>query len=313
LVENGPRINDFDNTSSQWTAGVRGAVPFLDSWSYDGYLQQGSSTQFSTRVNWGSSARLQQALRSVSPTACTVTTGGCVPINVFGAAGSITPAMLGYFNQTALQSTTVTQTVKTLSVSGDLGVVKSPLAKAPMSLALGYEDRVMSAGNVSDGPSQINGEVLGTGAPLPDRTGKVSLKEGFVETIVPLVGGLPGINALNLEGGYRDSKFKTLAGTQAYGSWKYGVDYSPIKGLRLRAMQQRATRSPNINELYAPVVSGLSNRPVDPCQLALVSAADANTAGTLSNLCRVTGVPLSAPCLHPRQVKSATPAVATPI
>ena len=293
LVENGPRINDFDNTTSQWTAGVRGSLPYLNNWSYDAYLQQGTSSQLSTRVNWGSASKLQQALRSVSPTACTVTTGGCVPINVFGAAGSVTPAMLGFFNQTAIQSTSVTQTVKTVSFSGDLGAVKSPFSKAPVSLALGIEDRVMSAGNVSDGPSQVNGEVLGTGAPLPDRSGKVSLKEGFIETIVPLAGGMTGINSLNLEGGYRESKFKTLAGTQNYGSWKYGVDYSPIKGLRLRAMQQRATRSPNINELYAPIVSGLSNRPVDPCQVALVSAAEANTAGTLSNLCRVTGVPLS--------------------
>ena len=293
LVENGPRINDFGNTTSQWTAGVRGSVPFLDSWSYDAYLQKGTSDQLSTRVNWGSSSKLQQALRSVSPTACTVTTGGCVPINIFGAAGSVTPAMLGFFNQTAIQTTTVTQTVKSASVSGDLGVIKSPFAKAPVSLALGLEERTMSAGNLSDGPSQINGEVLGTGAPLPDRTGTVSLKEGFLETIVPLAGGMMGIQALNFEGGYRDSKFKTLAGSQSYGSWKYGLDYAPIKGLRFRAMQQRATRSPNINELYQPIVSGLSNRPVDPCQLLLVNAADANTAGTLSNLCRVTGVPLS--------------------
>jgi len=293
ITENGPRINDFDNTSTQWTAGVRGSLPFLNTWSYDAYLQRGTSDQLSTRVNWGSAGKLQQALRSVDPTRCTVTTGGCVPINVFGAEGSITPAMLAFFNQTSVQTTTVTQTISNASVSGDLGVVKSPFAKAPISLALGLEERTMSAGNLSDGPSQINGEVLGTGAPLPDRRGELSLKEGFVETIVPLAGGLPGVHALNFEGGYRDSKFKTVAGSQSYGSWKYGVDYAPIKGLRFRAMQQRATRSPNINELYQPIVSGLSVRTIDPCQLALVSAAQANTDGTLANLCRVTGVPLA--------------------
>jgi iron complex outermembrane receptor protein len=293
ITENGPRINDFDNKSSQWTAGLRGSVPFLNSWSYDAYLQKGTADQLSTRVNWGSATRLQQALRAVSPTACTVTTGGCVPINVFGAEGSITPAMLGFFNQTAVQTTTVSQTVKSLSLNGDLGIVKSPFATAPVSLAVGIEDRAMSAANLSDGPSQSNGEVLGTGAPLPDRKGTVSLKEGFLETIVPLAGGMTGIRALNFEGGYRESSFKTAVSTQSYGSWKYGLDYSPFKGLRFRAMEQRATRSPNINELYQPIVSGLSNRPVDPCQLALVSAAQANTPGTLANLCRVTGVPLS--------------------
>ena len=293
ILENGPRINDFDNTSSQWTAGVRGSLPVLSSWSYDAYLQKGTSDQLSTRVNWGAASKLQQALRAVSTTACTVTTGGCVPINVFGGLGSITPAMLGFFNQTAVQTTSVTQTVKSAAVIGDLGIIKSPFAKAPVSLAVGYEDRTMSAGNLSDGPSQVNGEVLGTGAPLPDRRGTVSLKEGFLETVVPLAGGMMGVNSLNFEGGYRDSKFKTLAGSQSYGSWKYGLDYAPIKGLRFRAMQQRATRSPNINELYQPIVSGLSNRPIDPCQLALISAAAANTPGTLSNLCLVTGVPLS--------------------
>ncbi len=293
FVENGPRINDFDNKSSQWTAGLRGSIPFLDSWSYDGYLQKGTSDQLSTRINWGSASKFQQALRAVSPTACTVTTGGCVPFNVFGAEGSITPAMLAFFNQTAIQSTSVTQTVKSLSVNGDLGPVKSPFAKAPISLALGAEDRVMSAGNLSDGPSQRNGEVLGTGAPLPDRNGTVALKEGFLELVVPLASGILGVHSLNLEGGYRQSEFTTAVSSQNYGSWKYGMDWAPIKGLRFRAMQQRATRSPNINELYQPIVSGLSNRPVDPCQLALVSAANANTPGTLDNLCRVTGVPLS--------------------
>lgn len=292
LTENGPRINDFVNKSSQWTVGLRGSVPFLDSWSYDGYLQKGTSTQLSTRVNWGSASKLQQALRALSPTACTVTTGGCVPINVFGAEGSVTPQMLAFFNQTAVQSTSLSQTVTSFAVNGDLGFVKSPFASAPVSLALGIEQRELNAGNLSDGPSQISGEVLGTGAPLPDRSGTLKLNEGFVETLIPLVGGLPGIRSLNFEGGYRESEFKTAASSQTYGSWKYGLDWSPVKGLRFRAMQQRATRSPNVNELYAPVVSGLSVRGVDPCQLALINAADANTAGTLSNLCRVTGVPV---------------------
>lgn len=293
ITENGPRINDFDNKSSQWTAGLRGTVPFLSSWSYDAYLQKGTSDQLSTRVNWGSASRLQQALRAVSTTACTVTTGGCVPINVFGAEGSITPAMLAFFNQTAVQTASVSQSVKSVAVNGDLGPVKSPFAKAPVSLALGWEDRVMSAGNLSDGPSQRSGEVLGTGAPLPDRSGNVSLKEGFMEAVVPLASGILGVHSLNLEGGYRQSEFTTAVSSQNYGSWKYGMDWAPIKGLRFRAMQQRATRSPNINELYQPIVSGLSVRLVDPCQLALINTADANTPGTLTSLCRATGVPLA--------------------
>jgi outer membrane receptor protein involved in Fe transport len=291
FVENGPRINDFDNNSQQWTAGVRGALPLFSGWNYDAYLQSGTSTQLSTRVNWGSATKFQQALRAVSSTACTVTTGGCVPINVFGAPGSITPAMLKFINQTAVQSTSVDQDVMLVSANGELGALKSPLALQPFSAALGFEKRKVTAGNLSDGPSQQNGEVLGTGAPLPDRRGSITLDEAFLEIQAPLVANKPFARSINFEGGYRDTKFGTVAGERTYGSWKYGLDWSPVKGLRFRAMEQRATRAPNVNELYQPVVTGLSNRSVDPCQQTLINAADASKPGTLSYLCAQTGVP----------------------
>jgi outer membrane receptor protein involved in Fe transport len=69
------------------------------------------------------------------------------------------------------------------------------------------------------------------------------------------------------------------------------VNYSPISDLRIRGMYQRAVRAPSVNELFAPQVTGLSNLTTDPCQGALINAGQANTAGTLSNLCRLTGVP----------------------
>jgi outer membrane receptor protein involved in Fe transport len=66
-----------------------------------------------------------------------------------------------------------------------------------------------------------------------------------------------------------------------------------MKGLRFRGEQQRATRAPNVNELFAPVVTGLSTLAVDPCQGASISAGQAGQAGTLTNLCQLTGVPVS--------------------
>lgn len=291
FVENGPRINNFDNNTQQWTAGLRGEIPFVSGWSYDAYMQSGTSTQLSTRVNWGSASRFQQALRATNTTNCLVASGGCVPINVFGNPGSITPAMLAFINQTAIQSTKVTQDITVLAANGEVPFLKSPLASQPVSAAVGVERRNVSAGNLSDGPSQANGEVLGTGAPLPDRSGSIKLTESFLELQAPLVTGKGFANAMNFEAGYRDTKFTTIAGDQTYGSWKYGLDWSPVKGLRFRAMEQRATRAPNVNELYQPVVTGLSNRANDPCQAAQINAADANTPGTLSALCRQTGVP----------------------
>ena len=291
FVELGPRINDFNNTSQQYTVGLRGSLPVLSNWNYDAYLQRGSSDQVGARVNWGSFSKVQQALRATNAVTCTVNTNGCVPLNLFGAAGTITPAMLNFVNLSTVQTTSVTQSIANASVSGDLGVVKSPFSMSPIGVALGIEERKMFAGNRSDGPTQIQNEVLGTGAPTPDRSGTLKLSEGFVEAQVPVADGLPGVHSLNFEGGYRGSEFTTSAGKQNYGSWKYGFDWAPVKGFRIRAMQQRATRSPSVNELYAPVVTGLAGLTTDPCQGANINTAAAATPGTLSSLCRATGVP----------------------
>ncbi len=291
FVELGPRGNDYDNSSQQWTAGLRGTVPFLADWSYDGYLQKGTSNTLSNRRNWGSFSKLQQSLRSVNATTCTVNTNGCVPIDMFGPAGSITPAMLNFINLSSLGSTEVEQKVANFSISGDLGPVKSPLSKLPISVAFGAEQRQVSAANIGDAPTQIGGEVLGTGAATPDRRGSLKLKEGFVEGNIPLINNLPAVHALGMEFGYRATNFRTEATSKNYDSWKLGMDYSPFKGLRFRAMQQRATRAPSINELYAPVTTGLSNLGTDPCAGATLRPANISTPGSIEALCVATGVP----------------------
>jgi iron complex outermembrane recepter protein len=291
--EFGPRINSFENNLFQYTVGVRGDI--TDSWSYDAYWTHGEAQQTQIRDNWGSNAKVQQALRAFNTTTCSSTTNGCVPLNIFGNLGSITPDMVAFINQDAILRAKTEQDVALASVSGDLGAFRSPFAELPIGIAAGVEYRRSSASNKSDAVSQIQGEVLGTGAPLPDRTGTVTLKEVFAEALVPLLSDKPLVHALNFELGYRQTEFDVTGGnTQDYGSYKYGLDWAPIEQLRLRAMKQRATRSPNINELFEPITSGLSNLAVDPCQLALIDPTQANTPGTLANLCRLTGVPVAA-------------------
>ena len=290
ITELGPRLGNFDNKTSQFTLGLKGAIN--QTWSYDTYYSRGEADQVRTQGNWGSLSKVRQALDAISTTACRNTANGCVPLNVFGAEGSITPAMINFINLSSLQLQSVEQEVLSGAVTGDLGAFKSPYAKAPVNVAVGLEMRRMKAGNQSDGASQIQGEVLGTGAPLPDRSGTVTFKEGFLEALAPIVEGRPFAHSIALEAGFRASEFATTSST-SYNTHKFGGEWAPIKGLRLRGMVQKATRAPNINELFAPQVSGLSNLAVDPCQLALINAGAANTPGTLSNLCRQTGVPLA--------------------
>jgi iron complex outermembrane receptor protein len=291
FVEYGPRHNDFENKTFQGTVGVRGDI--TDTWSYDAYYSFGEADQIQTRGNWGSLSRVQQALMAVSPTACINPANGCVPLNVFGNAGSITPAMLAFIDLDAILRQNVEQDVGAVSVNGDFGdVFKSPWTEYPIAVALGYEMREVSAETKSDAASQIQGEVLGTGAPTPDRRGSFELNEGFAELFVPIINDRPWVHSLSLELGYRYTEFESQ-GSDSYDTYKYGGEWAPIEGLRFRGLVQRATRAPNVNELFAPQVTGLNNLAVDPCQGASINAAEANTPGTLSNLCRLTGVPLA--------------------
>lgn len=291
FVEAGPRIYNYDNTSNQYTVGLRGDIPMLDGWSYDAYYQSGRADQKLTTGNGFSRTKVQQALRAFNTTSCSVTTGGCVPLNVFGAAGTITPEMLKFISIPTFQTTRVDQRVMAASANGEVAFVKSPWAKAPLGLAIGYEDRKVTGSNASDNVVQTAGELLGSGAPTPDRSGVIQFKEVFVEANMPLVANKPFIHSLNLGLGYRETDFKTAVTGKSYGSWKAGLDWAPMRGLRFRGEQQRATRAPNVNELYAPVVTGLATLSADPCRGNLINVADAGKAGTLTNLCQLTGVP----------------------
>jgi iron complex outermembrane receptor protein len=289
FVELGPRINDFLNKTFQATVGVNGVL--FGNWSYDAYMTSGESDQTQILGNWGSSAKVQQALRAVSTTDCLDPSNGCVPLNIFGNAGSITPEMLRFINLSALTTQSVKQNVLAASVTGDLGeTFKSPMSKSPISVAIGAEQREVTAGVLSDASLQINGEVLGTGAPSPDVRGTFKLSELYLESIVPLISDAPFARSVNLEVGYRNSTFKTSSST-SYGSWKFGGDWEPVQGLRFRAMAQRATRAPNVSELFFPLVTGLDNLAVDPCQGTNINPADIGVAGSLTNLCVLTGVP----------------------
>nr|WP_314858567.1 TonB-dependent receptor [uncultured Undibacterium sp.] len=292
ITELGPRISSFENQTFQYVLGAKGEL--IGNWNYDVYWSRGVADQTRLQKNWGSYTKMRQAMNAVSTTACANTANGCVPLNPFGAEGTITPAMAKFINLDAIGMQNVTQDVGAFSTSGDLGsFVQSPWAKLPINVAISAEQRKTTASTNSDDATQT-GDVAGGGGATPNRIGAFTLKEYAVEALVPLLKDLPFAKTLNMELGYRQTDFSTSAQSKSYSSYKYGGEWEPMKSIRFRGMIQMATRAPNVNELFAPVVTGLNNLATDPCQLALINQAEANTAGTLSNLCRLTGVPVSA-------------------
>ncbi|QOC22829.1 TonB-dependent receptor [Wenzhouxiangella sp. AB-CW3] len=284
MTELGPRLNDFENDVYQYTVGARGDIGI--NWTYDAYWSQGQASQVQTQGNWGSNSRVQQALRAVEVDECLDDSNNCVPLNLFGPEGSITDEMIDFINLSSLSTQTVDQEVGALTFAGDLGDIRSPMADEPIGVAVGAEYRRVAAATLSDQASQIQGEVLGTGAPTPDRSGAFTLREVYAEMIAPIVQGV------TFEGGYRYTDFSVAdESSTSYDTWKAGLNWEATDELLVRGMVQRATRAPNVNELFAPQVSGLSNLGTDPCQGDRINQDEAGTPGTLSNLCVQTGVP----------------------
>lgn len=290
-TELGTRSTDFQNKVFQATVGVRGDI--TDNWRYDAYWSHGEADQLTVSAGFLSKARTQQALLSVDGINCVDPSGGCVPLNLWGPEGSISKDSKKFLEVLTFATQRVEQEVWSGSVNGDLGDnFKSPWADYPIGLAFGLEGRKLDARNQADAASRDPNEVQGSGGANPDVEGSFTLREAYVETIVPLISGKTGAQTLNFEAGYRHSQFKSGQTDTDYGSYKYGLEWAPIESLRFRGMFQRATRAPNVNELFQPVVTGLDNTAVDPCQASEL-AKHGGPNGPVGQLCVATGVPLA--------------------
>jgi iron complex outermembrane receptor protein len=281
FLEYGPRGNPIESTMFQVQAGLRGDI--TDGIKFDLSAQYGETNQNQARVNWGSSSKVQQALRAFrSPTGalvCQSTANGCVPLNLFGALGTITPDQIGFIDLDAQIRRLVSQSVITGSINGDLFGLASPFAASPVAFSIGGEYRRLSASATPDSASQIQSEVLGTGARTPPDIGRYTVKEVFGELIVPLIeDGF--IYKATVEAGVRYSDYSTTGGST---TWKAGGTIEPVQGFKFRGMYQKAVRSPNIQELFQSPVQGLGNLTVDPCAGATPTAP--------RSLCEATGAP----------------------
>jgi iron complex outermembrane receptor protein len=288
IVEFGARGNQVDSTQFQVNFGFRGSI-FQDL-KYDVFAQYGETNQNQVRENWGSYSKLQQALLSyrngAGQAVCYDPTNGCVPINLFGPLGSITADQLAFIDLDAQIRRVVKQSVIGGSISGDLFGLTSPFADGALAFSIGAERRVLSARSSPDAPSQIQSEVLGTGARTPPDFGRIAVKEVFGELLIPIVQDKPFFKSLTAEAGIRYSDYST---TGASTTWKAGGSYEPIDGFKFRGMYQVAVRSPNIQELFQSPVTGLNNLGTDPCQASQLASAAANPA--LAALCVATGAP----------------------
>ncbi len=297
-VEGGPRIDDREHTEIRGVIGAKGDLGSV--WSYDTYYQYGRTTLNETYSNDLSVIKLNRALDVVTAPNGTVecrsvlngTDPACVPYNVF-TLGSVTPAAATYLQGIGQQHGVNEEQVANASFTGKLGKygIKSPFAEEGVLINVGAEYRRESLVLNANQEFRL-GDLAGQGAPTLNIAGKLNVVEAFGEVQVPIVRG-GAIYDLSFNGGYRVSHY-TTSGTDDTGkissnkfdtgTYKLELEFAPIKDIRFRASLNRASRAPNLQELYAtgrtaldgtsdPCSGGSPTASLAACQLSGVTAA----------------------------------------
>jgi iron complex outermembrane recepter protein len=291
-VEFGERSTTFDNNMFQVLLGLRGEIG--EDFNWDVSLSHGESDRTNISAGYTNVENVRAAVNTISATTCTPPAGGptegtrtasCVPINLFGREGSITPAMAGYSSATALEQQNYTQTIASASFSGALREVKTPWAEAPLAFSIGAEYREETGVTTPDeclklAPASCLGGAGGDTLPV---NGGFSTSELFGEVLLPLVTDKPLFQNLTVELGFRWSDFDPSGTTE---TWKAGFNWELSDDFRFRVMQQKAVRAPNVSEIASPRNANLDNATIDPCSVANAARIDAR----LRALCISTGM-----------------------
>ena len=288
-VEVGPRIDEYTTDYFDYKAGFRGNI--TSKFNYDVYGSYGESTNTQSRLNYVSTSRVQNALNATNTTTCSGGQTGCVPLNLLGPIGSITPAMASYIgglNSTIAFRATLVQVHGI--VSGEL--TQLPWASSPVTIAAGVEYRKYSAKTSPDNLAQVPGELGGAGGAILPLEGGYDVREAFGELNIPVVSDKPFFEELTMQAGIRQSWYhiKTTGSPKfSATTWKLGLAWTPVSALKVRGNYQRAVRAPNIDDLFLPVTTGLTNLTIDPC-----AGAAPTTNANLAAICRAQGASAAA-------------------
>lgn len=270
IIEDGGRIESYSTKTKYVVGGFKGELGAKFNWEIFG--QYGANDRHLNEANDLSYANTQQAVNAVpgpnGTVQCADPSGGCVPLNLFTLA-PISAASLAYVSESGQIDNHYEQEIGGGSLSGTLDALKSPFAANGAAVAAGVEYR-REKGNQSVSAAESSGDLIYYGESSAVPSASFDVKEVYGELKLPLVSDKPFFQELGFEGGIRYSAYTnhTTGGTNKNNqvTYKFGGDWTPIAGLRFRALYNRAIRDPNINELNEPITpNGTDNIAHDPC------------------------------------------------
>lgn len=181
---------------------------------------------------------------------------GCVPINLFGGAGTITPDQLAYMTSALRDHGTNAQRIATLQFEGPWG----RLPTGPIDWAFGTELRRESGAYRYD--PQREGGAVGEGLVADIPGGSFKAWEGYAEMRAPMIREDSKLGQLDAALGARLSDFDVF-GTRT--TWHAGLHWASSASWSMHVDYSSVFRAPAIDELYQSQVVTASLSPPDPC------------------------------------------------
>ena len=283
VVENGQRTysQNVDTWSVTGTLDGKFQIGGRD-WYWDANAVLGwndAHQLFTGNIN---AARLAQALGPLAN--CT---GTCVPFNIFGGLGSITPAMLGFV---AFDERSRSQQ-KLRDYSANLTGSLFDLPAGPVGVAIGYEHRYQQG---SFNPDPVIQAGLGSDIPAQAANGAFNVDEVYGELRIPLLKDTPFFNSLELNGAARYSDYSTFGSNTTLTG---GVLWKPVSDLLFRGSYAESLRAPSIGELFG--AQSRFDQPLDdPC--TNVAGSPYQTSATVRTNCTANGVPANGSYQEPQ-------------
>ena len=256
-LEGGPRVFEQEVRTRYLAFGLEGSFEGgLGPWYWD--LNFADSRNRAEQLNFGS-YNLRNIALALGPLRACQSTPGCVPLNLFGGPGSITPEMLAYIQPLVRDRSHNDLRLYSANVSGDLWEAWS----GPMALAAGLERREVEGAYQPDAIT-VAGDYNGVPS-LPTR-GRYTVNEAYVEADLPLLVSLE--SQLDLNAALRYSDYSTSSEETTA---RAGLRWQFADNLLLRGNWAEGFRGPSIGELFGSAAR-FDTDLRDPC-LVQVSGA----------------------------------------
>ncbi|MFD0739787.1 TonB-dependent receptor domain-containing protein [Lysobacter koreensis] len=269
VVETGGRSFNQDVRTFAMNAGLEGTLTFGERYfDWEAGYFRGENKANNTTRGLVSLAALRQGigpslLINGVPT-CVATAGdastaiaGCVPVNLIGGPGTITPAQLAFIGIDAHDEYNYTQQTYYANIGGDL----FDLPGGPFAVSFGVEHRTESG---YDSPDALINSGQTNGSDRTATNGGYSLDEAYLEFAIPVLVDMPFAKLLDFSLATRYSDYSNFGDTL---NSKFGFRWKPIDDLLVRGNWSEGFRAPSIAELFAGQADNFPTLS-DPCNVA---------------------------------------------